>query len=120
MINVGRVLYNPKFAQLFTVHRKPGSWVAGRWVPGTEQTLTFYGVVVPVSPKELMQLPEGDRVTGMMAFYSTSEIFSTHTDGTPGTSDEIEWKGKRYRVVNVNLYVDYGFYCAYAVYMAGD
>jgi len=119
MLNVSRILSNQKFNQSFTVHRKSGSWVAGRFA-GTEQAVTLDGVIIPASAKEIEQLPEGDRVTGIMIFYATQEIFTTHKSDTPGTSDEIEWRGARYRIFNVNQYSDYGYYKAYGVYMEGD
>jgi hypothetical protein len=122
MLNLSRLLYSKEFNQTFIVHRRTGSWDHGRFV-STEVSLTFSGVVVPASAREIMQFPEGDRSTSMMVFYSDKEMFVTRTDSGdryPGTSDEIEWRGDRYRVVNVGQYGDYGYFVAYGVYMEGD
>jgi hypothetical protein len=81
------------------------------------------GVIIPANEKEIMQVPEGDRSTAMMIFYADQEIFTTHTNdglGYSGTSDEIEWRGDRYRVIKVNQRGDYGYYKAFGVYMEGD
>lgn len=119
MINIAELVYDPDFTQDFTVHRKTGSWSAGRFVE-TESSLTFAGVITPASAKEILQFPEGDRVTGMMKFYSEQEMHVTHNSGTPGTSDQIEWRGQRYRVINVTPYSDYGYYKAFGVYLESD
>ena len=121
MINVGRIVNSRNFAQPqgFIIHRKPGHWVSGRWISLPEQTLNVQGTVQNASPKEMNQVPEADRITGMMRFHSQSPMYVTRAWGVPGTSDELEWKGDRYRVVTVNDYSDYGYYEAFAVYMEG-
>ncbi len=119
MLNVAEILYDPDFSQQFTVYRKTGEWQSGRFVE-SETTLTLDGVVVPATSKQIEQLPEGDRVFGVMAFYSPELIYVTHSDdggGNTGTSDAIKWRGQRYRVSKVDPFGDYGFYIAYGVQM---
>lgn len=123
MINVSRVLMSKNLTQSFTVYRKKGHWSKGVIIQ-TEDALTFQGVISVASPKEILQVPEGDRVSGMMAFYSASEIYVTRAWGTEyqadyGTSDELLWRGKRYKVVHVAPYSDYGYCKAFATYMEG-
>ena len=123
MINVSRVLNSPNFTQSFIVYRKKGHWDKGAMVQ-IEDALTFRGVISVASPKQIQQVPEGDRVSGMMVFHSTSEIYTTRAWGTEyqtdyGTSDELVWRGKRYKVVHVAPYSDYGYYKAFATYMEG-
>jgi len=121
MINVGRIVNSRNFAQGkgFTVHRKRGEWEAGRFVQ-KEMKLTLQGTVTPCNPKDLVQLPEGDRVTGVMCFHSEQQIYTTHNDATKGTSDEIEWQGERYRVSSTIPYVDFGYWKAFGVRMVSD
>jgi hypothetical protein len=120
MIDVSRVLYNPRFCQDYTVYRQSGYWLAGNWKE-TETALDFSGPVIPAGPKDLEQVSEGDRVKGIVCFYSAQEIFTTRNeDGNKGTSDQIEWHGKRYRVFQVKPMDDYGYFKAYASRMAGD
>ncbi len=123
MLNLSRVLYSPKFNQPFAIYRKSGSWVRGRFVETESQVIPFSGVVLPASAEEIMQLPEGDRSTSMMTFFSVQEMFVTHVDngqGYAGTSDELEWRSERYRITNVNQYSDYGYFKAYGVLMEGE
>lgn len=123
MLDLSEIALAPEFAQSYIIHRKQGSWVAGRFQQ-TEISIKTFGVVTNANPKELFQLPEGDRVAGTMVFYSTRPIYTSHgyaADGTNkhGTADEIEWQGDRYRVSTVYDYSAQGFYKAFAVYMEG-
>lgn len=112
-INVQKVIKNPKFTQTFTVHRKAGNWNNGRFVQ-TETNLTFTDVVTACGAKELIQIPEADRTTGVMCFHSNQELFVTRSTGT---SDEIEWNGSRYRVYQVVPWVSFGYWKAYGIRM---
>jgi hypothetical protein len=123
MINVGRIVNSRNFAQSsgFTVYRQTGTWVAGRWVPD-ELIIRMQGTVTAMNPKDLTQVPEGDRVTGIMCFYSQQQIYTTRAAGTDpgGTSDEIVWQGERYRVSSVVPWSDFGYYKAFGVRMVSD
>lgn len=115
MINVSRLLRSPRFVQSFTVYRKGGSFVEGEWVQ-TETAVPMFGVITAASAKDLLQVPEGDRVKGIMAFYSTRELIVTNETGT---SDEVVWNNERYRLFQLWPYKDYGFYKALGERMAG-
>lgn len=114
MMNVGRVLNNPRFSQQFTVYRKSGSWdTGGNWDP-SETALTLNGVISVADSEDIEQLPEGDMETGAITLYTSSPLQETTGQGT---SDEIEWRGDRWRVMKVFPYADYGYYKAIAVKM---
>ena len=118
-LNLSKVILSPRLAQAFTVHRKSGAWAAGRF-ESAETALPFYGTITVAAVEDLEQIPEADRVKGMMCFYSPQEMFVTRNDPDPGTSDEIEWRGDRYRVFQVSPHIDYGYYKAIGARMAGD
>lgn len=115
MINVGRIVNSRNFAQTsgFTVYRQTGSWERGRWVT-SETTTQMQGTVTAASSKDLIQVPEGDLIKGVMCFYSQQMIFETRPEGT---SDEIVWQGDRYRVFSVFPWSDFGYYKALGVRM---
>lgn len=122
LLNVGRILNSKNFSQTFTVYRENGSWQAGRWV-STEAPLQMIGAITAASPLDLNQVSEGDRVTGVMCFYSQQEIFTTHAGESTeadGTSDQIVWNGDRYRISSVMPWSDYGYYKALGVRMMGE
>lgn len=126
MINVKRVVLSRNFAQPqgFTVYRQSGRWVRGVWTPGEEQVLTLPGTVIVASADDLEQVPEGDRVKGAKAFYSPQPMYTTRADGGDsgqgGTSDEMEWRGDRYRIYSVAPWENFGYYKAIGVRMRGD
>ena len=115
MIDVSRVINNPKFAKNFTVYRKTGSFIAGQFIP-TETPITFYGVITPCNPKDLVQVPEGDRIVGLMCFHCTQQVYVTNATGT---SDEIIWNNERYRISSTIPWGDFGYYKAFGVRMVG-
>lgn len=122
MIDVAEIVVDPDFAQPFDVYRQAGSWVEGKWVQAPEQKLSFYGTVIAANQKDIMQMPEGDRIRGMMVFYvvTDEELFITRNSPDAGTSDQIEWNGERYRIFQLYPYRDYGYWKAMAARMAGD
>lgn len=121
-INVKRVLSNPRFNMSFTVWRKSGLFVKGKWFD-QESSIPFRGVIINASPKEVEMFPEGDRIINAINVYTKNEIYTSHgpdAQNKKGISDEIEWNGKRYKVMTVNNYSDYGYYKTIAVYTGGD
>lgn len=118
MLDVSRILHSRSLAQPggFTVYRKSGAWVAGRFVP-QETQMTIQGVVTACKPKDLVQVPEGDRATAVMCFHSPEQIYTTRNEGT---SDEIVWRGERYRILSVIPWGDFGYWKALGVRMVSD
>lgn len=122
MINIGRIVNSRNFAQPggYTVYRQSGAWVSGRWTAAPEEVLQLQGTVTPVDKNDLLQVPEGDRVTGMMCFYSEQPIYTTRAQPAGGTSDEIVWREDRYRIVSIGPWNDFGFCQAFGVRMVSD
>jgi len=122
MLNPSRILSSPHFQQTWEVFRSTGSFQLGGWVEDAQSPASFImsGAVWPSTNKEIQQVPEGDRVTGMMSFASTQPLYVTHASGIAGTSDQIEWHGEKYRLVQIMNFSDYGFYVAVGVRMEGD
>lgn len=122
MIDVSELIVDQDFAQPYTVYRKSGDWSGGRFVE-TEIALQFYGVVIAANIKDVNMLPEGDRIAGLMVFYTTADnpIFVTRDlDSSKGTSDQIEWREERYKIMQTYPYNDYGYIKAIGTRMAGD
>jgi hypothetical protein len=128
LISVEELITDPDFCQDYTVWRETGSWSEGVFNT-VENALPYSGVVTAATPKELIILPEADRVSGMMTFYSVAgyplyqtrlgATTSTDSDGQDGTSDQLEWHGQRYKIIKVWPYVDYGYWKALATRMEG-
>lgn len=112
-INVSRVIKSPKFAQPYTIFRKSGEWIEGRFVQ-TETQINVMHIVTSPSSKDLLQTPEADRISGVMCFHSTQEIFETRESGT---SDEILWNKTRYRIFKIVPWPNFGYWKAFGVGM---
>ena len=118
-IFLDEVVNDPDLAEEFTINRSTGgAFVAGGW-EDVKTVLTGYGVVGVASAEDLEMVPEGDRVTGMMMFHSTQQLYETHVSGTPGISDVLTWNGFDYRVVVVRPYPNRGYWSALAARMKG-
>ena len=124
MISLIDIVNDSDFAQPFVIMRSQGgSFVAGVWTDNTISVNSF-GVIQPSTPEELDQVPEADRVKGMVSFHSSSPIYETHTtgtnDSTTGISDIITWRGQQYRMVKVFPWEDFGYYNAIGARMSGQ
>ena len=119
-ISLTRVANSPAFAQAYTVNRSTGQFEQGGYV-STTVPIPFYGIIQPISEQDLLQVPEGDRVTGMLGFISEKPMYRTRVEGsTSGIGDTITWRGQEYRVVAVVPWGDWGFSKALAARLSGE
>jgi len=116
---IARILYSKRYIRTFIVNRKTGSWLNGRFIE-TESSISLNGIVTTATSEDVNQVPEGDRVSEMLCFYSDKEMFVTHNEASfKGTSDQISWRNNRYRVLSVQFH-DLGYFKAIGAYMGGD
>ena len=120
VISVDEIIEDSDLAQAYTILRTTGQFVNGRWVQGEEKQIRAFGTIDVLSDKELRMVPEADRASGSLAFYSKKEIYTTRNTPSSSLSDRIKWRGDYYIVVSVAPYGDYGFWKAIAVRMTGD
>jgi len=118
VINVTEVVLDDDFVQPFTVLRSSGQQGPDGWI-NNETSIAIYGVVSVARFRDLMMIPEGDRVTGAMVFHSDQPIYLTRIGANQGISDIIVWRGEQYKVSTLAPYSDYGYYKAIAVRMLG-
>ena len=120
MIDVSEVINDPDFQQTWKVYRSAGGqWIDGVWTEGAPEILDMSGVVTPTTSKDMLMVPEGDRITESKTFHSTEKIYTTRSDGETGTSDRFEYKGEIFRVAQVTDHLDYGYNKAIALRIAG-
>ena len=113
MIDVSRLITDPDFCEPFTIRRRIGYWEAGRFVSMPEDTAVT-GIVEPTNGDDLEQLPEGDRVSGMMTFYTKQPVYLSRDKRQ---SDEIIWRGKTYKAQHILDWSRHGFYKVIASYV---
>jgi hypothetical protein len=107
-------------AQPFTVIRTTGSFGEGGFTLDTPTSIPMVGIISVASPRDVVHVPEGDRATGAMVFYSTQEVYITRVNPENGISDEIEWNDDTYHITTVSPYKDYGYFKAIGVRKIGD
>ena len=119
MLNPSRVLLSRQVRQTLKIFRSTGSFGLGGWVEGVPTEISIQGAAWPSTNKEIQQVPEGDRVQGMISFACKQELYVTRIGETPGTSDQIEWRGDRYKILQLLNFNDYGFNVAVGVRLQG-
>jgi hypothetical protein len=119
MISVGELMSDPDFSDSYTVIRTKAGWDGGRLRILSVDKLRFHGPVQPASPKELEQLPEGDRQKDIMKFFcrppSRIRVTMDAQSGGEGesVSDMIEFRGMLYKVLQVADWSLNGFFRAF-------
>ena len=120
MVNVGKVIRSKRLGcQVITVKRYAASWTDGVYSRDEDNPiiLKIAAIVTVAKPKDLELVPEGDRVTGAMKFLTNAELHATNGEAI---SDELEWRGARFKILTVTPNVDYGFYRSIGVRLDGD
>jgi hypothetical protein len=120
MIDVEDVIEDDDLAQDYIIYRSTGSFVGGRWIEGTPVQVEACGTIYVAKEKDLVQVPEADRVSGAMVFYNQAVIYLTRNTPSKGISDKIYWDENYWKVVSVGPYKDYGFYKAIAERITGN
>lgn len=106
MIDVSRLITDPDFCERFVIRRRIGKWEAGRFIATPEDTAVT-GIVEPTSGDDLEMVPEGDRVSGMMTFYTKQPVYLSQGKSQ---SDEIIWRDRVYKAVQILDWSRHGFY----------
>lgn len=125
MIDVSRCVLDSRFSQTITVKRTTGAWKAGRFVADSTSptTITMIGTITIANAKQIEFIPEGDRVGGEIAIYTTKPLYNSRSaDGTnkAGISDIITYHNEDYKIYQSNEWNDYGFYSAIGQRMRSD
>lgn len=110
MLDVSVLLYDTDFCEAFVIRHRKGAWQDGEFIPTVEEK-SVWGIVEPTSGEDLKQLPEADRVGGLMTFYSKEPLYLGEEDQV---SDEIISRGKVYQLLQVQDWSRHGFYKAIA------
>lgn len=87
--------------------QNPGSRVNGRWVDPEPTVFEMKVAVQPANPKELVHLPEGDRLRGSIKIYSEAEL-RTANPRTKTRADVVTYRGEDYEVKSTDLYAGFG------------
>jgi len=89
---------------------------------GAEQTVTIKatGTLQPAGFEALQQLPEADRSENVMIIRTTTPLqIGKSGDASDTLSDEIEYSGEKYKILQLKDWGKWGMYVAY-VTRVGD
>ena len=107
--DVTDVLTDPELgSQFFHIYRSSGRWESGRF-HGVTQKIAAYGNIQPSTQEQVNQVPDGDRVNGMITVWSTVPVLLAGQREPNNLADEIQWNGNRYKAVALMPWTDYGF-----------
>jgi len=77
-----------------------GSLVKGKYVAGATNNFDIEAAVIPISGKELVLLPEGERTKEMIVIYSDVELLTVNEKDFK-KADRLSWRGKDYEIHKV-------------------
>lgn len=107
-ISLGRSLIASMNGKNYTLKRKnAGSYVAGKWVDGTLiPSLVAFASIQPMTGKEMVRIPEGDRNRERKVAYSADLLkVAEPTSGTK--ADIVTVDGQDFEVESVEPWTDY-------------
>jgi hypothetical protein len=131
--DLSAVIDDGVLSESFTIQRSTGSFQVGGWVTSSVN-IPGWGVVSVATEEDLLMIPEGDRVTGIMVFHTSTRIYETQLDTfqpgivPPGNlsnnplqrvSDIMVWNFQTWRVLAVGPYPNRTYWRALAVRLAG-
>lgn len=114
MIDVSRVINNPRLQTAFTVQRTPYSFAnEGEWTAGAPTILALAGVITPAkTDDQIKYLPEGQRQANAITIYCTQPLLMANGNGQE--SDVVIWNGSYYRLQFSKPWQQNGYYFAIA------
>lgn len=86
-------------SRTFTVTRRTGTTVDGDFVVDSTQTFRIIGSLQPITGRELVQLPEGERTRGLFKLY-TDAVLRMQDVFDEVQADTVEYDGRELKVVN--------------------
>jgi hypothetical protein len=136
--DLSEVVDDGVLSESYYIQRSKGEFAAGGWKLTQTQVLSGWGVVSVAKEEDLIMIPEGDRVAGIMVFHSKKRIYETQLDANFGTqgygqgsyggasaadnqhfSDIMLWQRQQWRVIAVWPYPNRTFWKAFAIRLAG-
>ena len=107
-------------SQYLDVQRETGGrYDNGVWIAGSTVSIKVLCSVQQPTPSELKMLPEGERRTDVLKFFTKKILFRMderdENDQPTGGADFITYKGLRYKIVKIENWGDYGYNVGYGV-----
>ncbi len=102
-------------AEKITVERSsPGTYPDGLYAAGPTSTFKALASVQQPTPRDLQNLPEGERVKNPKMFICTKKLQTASEDDST-LADVLTFKGVRFKVIMLADWLSYGHNTAFAV-----
>ena len=75
-----------------------GHMERGRWVDGTESSVSAIASVQPFTSRQLLLLPEGKRQKGWVKIFTSTELTCLEGEGENQQADQVLYNGSYYEV----------------------
>lgn len=72
----------------------------GRWTAAETSVVSVQAAVQPMSPKDVALLAEGEETTEAIVIFTREPLVASDIQAQV-QSDEVEWSGRRYKVLKV-------------------
>lgn len=119
MINIKELIFDSDFSQLVTIIRYAGEYSDTGLFDVVSGNVVMSAVVNQPSPTEIQMLPEQDRFSKIITLCTHEQLYQTAPNiadvDTGQRSDELDYNGNRYKIVQVFDYSDYGYWKSIAV-----
>lgn len=124
MLDISELVTDPDFSQIFTIHRRFGTWGDSGRFEFSDTSFTTTGVIIPDNSHETQANETGDQITGKIDAYTLVPIYPSMADQpdaeTGSIADEIIWRDQRWRIIQTSDRLDNGYHKATAVRRLGD
>jgi hypothetical protein len=123
VISLEELTFDPDLAQPFDVLRSTGGFLNGTWQTRSEEMIPFYGVIAEPSVDKIEMEPQADVRHGDIVIWCHEPLYVTQgsTDSCEGSSSDIvRWRDHEYRLLEVRLLADWGYYRAVGVRMKAN
>lgn len=106
MIDISFLLNDPDFTTVFQVAQPEGTWRDGEYLIILTPPREVRGVVRSTSKKDLEMLPEADRVSGSITFWTKEDI---KLDLSDAPAPKLIYAGNEYKAFHVENWQDSGY-----------
>lgn len=106
MLDISFLLNDPEFTTQFQVIQPLGAWQDGEYILSDPAPRIVQGVVRATGKKDLEMLPEADRVSGAVTFWTQEDI---RMDLSRQPVPKLIYAGNTYKALHVENWQDSGY-----------
>lgn len=106
MLDISFLLDDPDFVTTFQVIKTSGEWQDGEYVVLPTVPETVSGVVRATGKDDLEMLPEADRISGSITFWTRKPI---DLDLTASPPPRLRYAGNTYKIMHLENWQDSGY-----------